>query len=76
MDIAPKLVRIDPLEARSLEAKVLGLGVDVVVVVVVVGTTHIGVDPFQNCPSHPMTESPTRIRSSEQKNRTRAPLTS
>ncbi len=45
----------------------------VVVVVVVVGETQNGTDPFQNCPSHPRTDSPMSSFGGKHSNRIIAP---
>ncbi len=50
-----------------------GLEVVVVVVVVVVGETQNGTDPFQNCPSHPRTDSPISSFGGKHSNRIIAP---
>ncbi len=44
-----------------------------VVVVVVVGETQNGTDPFQNCPSHPRTDSPMSSFGGKHSNRIIAP---
>ncbi len=59
-------------EASTDLERVFGLEV-VVVVVVVVGETQNGTDPFQNCPSHPRTESPMSSLGGKHSNRIIAP---
>jgi hypothetical protein len=51
------LVHVALDEVSTFLERVFGFEV-VVVVVVVVGETQNGTDPFQNCPSHPRTDSP------------------